>query len=166
MEFGYLYAAERWHATGEPLEESWLHRAGSENFAGLVDYTPFYKPGAERFGQGESAQFYLLPMAIAALSQITDWTPKWINERLQAWTDIVVARTEALGFSAPARFERVGHMVGLRSERGFRPGLASALAGRGIYVGFRADCIRVAPHLHTTVEDIDRFIGALKALTA
>jgi selenocysteine lyase/cysteine desulfurase len=30
---GFLYASERWHANGEPLEESWLHREGSENFA-------------------------------------------------------------------------------------------------------------------------------------
>jgi selenocysteine lyase/cysteine desulfurase len=161
---GYLYVAERWHAAGEPLEESWMHRSASENFAALVDYTPVYKPGAERFGQGESAQFHLLPMAIAALSQITEWRPERINERLRVHTEGVAERTEALGFAAPERSRRVGHMVGLRSERGLRPGLAAALAERDIYVGIRGDCIRVAPHLHTTEHEIDRFLAALETL--
>src|SRR5690606_18359915 len=48
---GYLYVAERWQSQGVPLEESWLHREGSESFAGLVDYTDDYKPGAARFSQ-------------------------------------------------------------------------------------------------------------------
>jgi selenocysteine lyase/cysteine desulfurase len=163
---GYLYVAERWHAKGEPLEESWLHREGSENFAALVDYTPNYRPGAQRFGQGESAQFYLLPMAIAALSQIAEWTPDRINAQLRVLTESLVERAEALGLSATERSQRAGHMVGLRSERGLKPGLAAALANRGIYVGIRGDCIRVAPHLHTTGDDIDRFVDALKTLTA
>jgi len=162
----YLYVAERWHTDGEPLEESWLHREGSENFAKLVDYTPVYKPGAERFGHGGSAQFYLLPMAVAALSQIAEWTPDGINRRLRVWTDTLIARGESYRLTAPEPSQRAGHMVGLRSERGLQPGLGSALANRNIYVGIRGDCIRVAPHLHTTDRDIDRFLEALAALTA
>jgi selenocysteine lyase/cysteine desulfurase len=163
---GYLYVAERWHANGEPLEESWLHRAGSDNFATLVDYTPEYKPGAQRFGQGESAQFYLLPMAIAALSQIAEWTPQRINRQLRAWTDDLVARAEGCGFSAPPRLQRAGHMVGLSSARGLPAGLSSAFAQRGVYVGLRGNSVRVAPHLHATAADMDQFIAALEELTA
>ena len=161
---GYLYVSERWHADGEPLEESWLHRAGSDNFAALVDYTPHYNPGAERFGQGESAQFYLLPMAIAALSQITAWTPEYINRQLRAWTEELVSRAEPLGFTAPPPEHRAGHMVGLNSARGLRPDLVSALAERGVYVSVRGSCIRVAPHLHSGADALDRFITALKDL--
>ena len=161
---GYLYAAERWHADGEPLEESWLHRAGSDNFTALVDYTPHYNPGAERFGQGESAQFYLLPMAIAALAQITAWTPEYVNRQLRAWTEELVSRAEPLGFTAPPPEQRAGHMVGLSSACGFRPDLVSALAERGVYVSVRGSCIRVAPHLHSGADALDRFIDALKGL--
>jgi selenocysteine lyase/cysteine desulfurase len=163
---GYLYVAERWHTNGEPIEESWLHRAGSENFANLVDYTPVYEPGAERFGQGESPQFYLLPMAIAALSQIAEWTPERINQQLRAWTDDLVARTETCGFTSPPQLQRAGHMVGLSSARGLRPGLSSAFAERGVYVGIRGNCIRVAPHLHVTSDAMDRFIAVLEDVTA
>ena len=99
----YLYVAERWHGRGEPIEESWLHRAGSDNFAGLVDYTDAYRPGAERFGQGASAQFYLVRMALAAVAQIERWTPAAIHERLAAWTDELCARE-----CARARVPRAG----------------------------------------------------------
>lgn len=58
---------------GEPLEENWILRAGSEDFARLVDYRDEYQPGARRFDFGQRTQFELLPMAIAALEQIADW---------------------------------------------------------------------------------------------
>jgi selenocysteine lyase/cysteine desulfurase len=160
----YLYVAERWHADGAPLEESWLHRAGSESFATLTDYTDVYNPGAERFGAGASAQFYLLPMAIAALSQVHAWTPARINGRLRAWTDELTTRAQKLSFTGPEPAQRAGHMIGLSSERALPPRLASALAERGVYVGVRGNCIRVAPHLHLSDHAIERVIGALQGV--
>ena len=40
---GYLYVAEKWHAAGVPLEESWLTRLGSEDFSQLVNYVTAYQ---------------------------------------------------------------------------------------------------------------------------
>jgi 4-aminobutyrate aminotransferase-like enzyme len=57
-------------------------------------------------------------------------------------------------------------MVGLSSQRGLRPDLAQAFAERGVYVGIRGSCIRVAPHLHLTADALDRFIEALQAVAA
>lgn len=57
-------------------------------------------------------------------------------------------------------------MVGLSSERGLRPDLARVFAERGVYVGIRGSCIRVAPHLHVTLDAMDRFIEALQAVAA
>ncbi len=161
---GYLYVAERWHANGKPLEESWLHREGSENFAALVDYTDAYKAGAERFGQGESPQFYLLPMAIAALSQIAEWTPACIQARLREWTDELSARAHSIGLNCTAAATRVGHLIGLRTRNGLPADLASALAEREIYVAVRGNSIRVAPHLHSQENDITRLVAALGEL--
>ena len=42
---GCLYVDERFR-DGEPLEENWINRAGSDDFAGLVDHTP--SPPARR----------------------------------------------------------------------------------------------------------------------
>jgi selenocysteine lyase/cysteine desulfurase len=69
---GFLYVAPKWQQ-GEPLEQNWIAREGSENFAGLVNYRDEFQPGARRFDMGERANFQLLPMAVAALRQILDW---------------------------------------------------------------------------------------------
>ncbi len=162
----YLYVADRWHANGVPLEESWLHREGSENFAKLVDYADAYKSGAERFGQGESPQFYLLPMAIAALSQIQQWTPEQIQVRLRAWTDELSARARSIGLESQDPSGRVGHLIGLTPRNGLPADLAASLAQRDIHVAFRGGSIRVAPHLHSSDGDINRLITVLEELMA
>jgi selenocysteine lyase/cysteine desulfurase len=68
----YLYVAEE-HRQGEPLEENWIVRAGSDDFARLVDYRDSYQPGARRFDVGQRTKFELMPMAIAALEQVVAW---------------------------------------------------------------------------------------------
>lgn len=159
---GYMYVADRWHAKGVPLEESWLNRQGAEDFAALVDYTDAYQPGAQRFNQGESAQFYLLPMALAALRQIAEWTPARIQQQLSEWTRELSARAPALKLDAPDPTQRVGHMIGLTARHTLPPDLFSALAARNVFVGARGTNIRVSPHLHSTAADLERLVAALQ----
>lgn len=161
---GYMYVSERWHSQGEPLEESWLNRRGADNFATLADYTDEYRPGAQRFSQGESAQFYLLPMAIAALSQIVEWSPAYIQKRLAERTEQLAAEARRLGLTCLPRTDRVGHMIGLRATGGLPADLVASLAARNIYVAVRGDSIRVSPHLHTSTSDIERFLTALQEI--
>ena len=161
---GYMYVAERWHSQGVPLEESWLLREGSESFAGLVSYTDTYKPGAARFSQGESAQLYLTAMALAALEQIERWTPSRIQQQLGEWTSELAARIEPLGLTCADSANRMGHLLGLRAERGLPENLVTQLAERDIYVAVRGSSIRVAPHLHSTAADMDRLVTALSEL--
>jgi selenocysteine lyase/cysteine desulfurase len=163
---GYLYVAERWHENGEPLEESWLNRAGSDDFAALVDYTDEYGPGAQRFNQGESAQFHLLPMAQAALTQIAQWTPNRIQQQLSEWTRELSSRAAALGLDSIEPAQRVGHMLGLTARGTLRSGLIDALASRDVYVGARGNSIRISPHLQSTAADLERLVAALQELLA
>lgn len=161
---GYLHVAERWQSRGVPLEESWLHRQGSESFAGLVNYTDDYKPGAARFGQGEAAQFYLSPMALASTGQIRQWTPARIQRQLGEWTSELAARAPSLGLTCADPANRVGHMIGLKAPAGLPRDLVTRLAERDIYVAARGSSIRVAPHLHSTATDLDRLVDALRDL--
>ena len=163
---GYMYVAERWHANGTPLEESWLNRRGADNFATLAEYTNEYQPGAQRFNQGESAQFYLLPMALAALTQVTQWTPARVQEQLSEWTRELAAKAPALGLTCAEPSRRVGHMIGLAARGSLPPDLFSALAARDVYVGARGTNIRVSPHLHSTAADLDRLVVTLQELLA
>ena len=61
---GFAYLGPRFDG-GEPLEETWIGRAGSENFKELVHYRDDYQPGAIRYDVGERTNFALMPMAIA-----------------------------------------------------------------------------------------------------
>ena len=59
---------------GTPIEENWITRRGSEAFAELVRYRDEYQPAALRYDVGERSNFVLLPMLVAALELVLEWT--------------------------------------------------------------------------------------------
>jgi selenocysteine lyase/cysteine desulfurase len=61
---------------GNPIEENWSNRLDSENFAGLTNYQPEYKPKANRYSAGESGSFIYVKMQIAALKQVIEFLQK------------------------------------------------------------------------------------------
>lgn len=159
---GYLYVAPHWREFGEPIEHSWLSRAGAEDFARLVDYKDAFKSGARRFDAGEYPNFVLVPMAIAALSQILDWGVENIQLSLSVLTNMVEREAVKLGCTTLPASSRVGHMIGIRIPGGIPAQLSTRLKEANIYVSFRGDSIRVAPHLYNDESDIDRFFGILQ----
>ncbi len=157
----YLYASPRWRERGVPLEDSWLAREGSGDFARLVDYRDEYRRGARRFDMGEVSQFVLAPIAAAALGQILSWTVEAIQSSLSRLTDRAAELAAASGYITQPPSERVGHMIGVRLPGGIPPDLIARLAAARIYVGLRGDSIRIAPHLYNTEADIDRLFSVL-----
>jgi selenocysteine lyase/cysteine desulfurase len=158
---GYLWIAEE-HREGRPLEENWIARAGSRDFAALVDYRDEYEPGARRFDQGERTMLELTPMAVAAVDQVRRWGVERIGAALAATTAAVVDRLGPLGLSptVPAA-ERSPHMVGIPVPDDARGRVLPALEEQGCHAALRGSSLRVAPHLHVTVADIDRLATAL-----
>lgn len=157
---GCLYVGERFR-DGEPLEENWINRAGSDDFAGLVDYTDEYRPGARRFDVGQRTNFGLVPMAIAAAEQLLEWTINGVAASLQAVTDQVAAAAGALGLTTPSRGQRGPHMLGIEIPRDRASEIARRLNDDGVIASVRGNSLRIAPHLHTTQGDIDRLLGAM-----
>ncbi len=162
---GYLYVAER-HRDGQPLEENWIARAGSDDFTRLTDYRDEYQPGARRFDVGQRTNFTLLPMAIAALEQLLEWQVDGIAAALALHTGRIEREAAALGLEPLQAGERGPHLLGVRLPGGTPAALASTLAARGVHVGVRAGLVRVAPHLYTTEEDVDLLLDALTGLTS
>ena len=158
---GYLYVAPKWHENGSPLEQSWLTRKCSEDFARLIDYRDEYRPGARRFDMGEFPQFILAPMASAALRQILAWGAATIGQTLSSLTDEIAQRATYAGYEVLPYEQRCRHMIGIRLPGGIPAGLPAALVAAGVYVSVRGDFIRVAPHLYNDTSDIGRLLAVL-----
>jgi selenocysteine lyase/cysteine desulfurase len=160
---GFLYVAPKWR-DGRPLEENWLNRKGSENFAGLVDYEDDYQPGARRFDMGERANFQLMPMTKRALEQISEWGVDNIAATLQTKTDAIAVRAQKMGLTVSAPHLRAPHFLGVRFPDGVPDGLLEELAKKHVYVSLRGTSMRVTPHLYNTEEDVDHLFAALEAV--
>ena len=160
---GFMYVAPKWQQ-GRALEQGWITRAGSENFARLLDYTDALQPGARRFDMGERSNFALLPGAITAMEQLLDWTPEAISETLGARTRDIAAKAVKLGLLAPPDGARAPHFLGLRFPDGAPETLVHDMAAQQVYISQRGDSMRVTPHLYNTDADTDRLIHALSSI--
>ncbi|MBF2758984.1 MAG: aminotransferase class V-fold PLP-dependent enzyme [Ectothiorhodospiraceae bacterium AqS1] len=160
--FAFLYVRAD-HHHGEPLEYGWGARAGAQDFARLVDYRDEFAPGARRFDMGETANFHLVPMAIAALERILEWGVEEIAETLSARAERIAKGARAWGFQSRPRSRRAGHFLGLRSPPGTDPSqISKTLAKENVHIGVRGDCLRITGHLHNNQADEDRLLAALE----
>ena len=121
---GCLYVSEQ-HREGEPLEENWVNREGSDDFAALVDYKDHYRSGARRFDVGQRTNFGLVPMAIAAVDQLLEWGVARVASSLAAVVDEIATRVAGLGLSVPRPDQRGPHMLGIGLPRRLRAASAS-----------------------------------------
>lgn len=158
---GVAYFGPR-YLDGFPLEETWMGRAGSEDFAGLVEYTDEYRAGAARFDVGEASNFVLTPMLEAALEQLLEWGVPNIQEYCDSLTAGPVERLAEAGFGAEAPPFRSSHLFGLRLPAGADPRrVQRMLASRHIFVSVRGSVVRVSPHVYNEASDLEALEEAL-----
>ena len=165
MGLGYLVVDEA-HRDGQPLEENWSSRAGSDDFAAVVGYADAYLPGARRFDVGQHSNFNLVPMAIAGIEALAAWQVPAVEAALAAVTARIVERIAALdapGLRLPPAGERAPHILGLEVPDGAGGRVAAHLRDAGVVVGVRGRTVRISPHMHTSAADVDRFVEALRA---
>lgn len=157
---GYMWVAEQ-HRGGTALEEGWIVRKNADDFAGLVEYTDVYESGARRFDVGERSNFVGVAMSNAATKQISAWGIDAISESIGRATTSIANRAQELGWVTAPDSQRSPHMLGIRRPGGLPKNLSERLADANISVSVRGDSVRIAPHLHTTEEDVDRLLGAI-----
>lgn len=147
---------------GKPVEENWINRLHSENFAGLVNYETNYQPGSLRYEVGEHSNFILVPMLLEALKQINQWKPKAIQQYCARITYKPITLLREAGFWVEDNQFRGHHLFGLRlpvnvpAEK-----IKKALLKNKISVSFRGDAIRVSPHLYNSETDLMKLVRAL-----
>ncbi|MCR9130266.1 MAG: aminotransferase class V-fold PLP-dependent enzyme [Alphaproteobacteria bacterium] len=157
---GFLYAAPRHHG-GAPLEENWINRAGSQDFAGLIHYQDGYQPGARRYDMGERSSHQLVPAALESLTVLDEIGLAAIEAHCAASTAALAEAAAPFGLSDDTP-DRAGHYLSLGLPEGAPGDLAARLKAQGVHVSQRGPRLRVTPHIYTGETDIARFGAALK----
>jgi selenocysteine lyase/cysteine desulfurase len=162
---GLAYYGE-YFDNGKPVEENWINRLHSEDFAGLVHYENNYQPGALRYEVGEHSNFILLPMLLEALKQINRWKPKSIQQYCAAITRKPIDLLRSHGFWIEDETFRGHHLFGIRLPQSASvEKIKSALAKNKIAVSVRGDAIRISPHLYNTEKELLTFARILISQT-
>ena len=147
---------------GRPLEENWITRRDSGQFAELVHYRDEYQPASIRYDVGERSNFTLLPMLAAALKLVLEWTVPAISAYCRNLTDQVVPALTERGYWMESAHWRAPHLLGLHLPAGLgRDRLEERLRRRQISVSMRGNAIRVAPHLYNDRDDMGALLDAL-----
>jgi selenocysteine lyase/cysteine desulfurase len=159
---GFMYVAPQ-HRNAIPLEQNWVLRSRSEDFANLIDYDFTYAPGARRFDMGERAQFQLMPQAMAALEVLLELDPAKTAKALGEMNADIAKRLEKLGCRAEEARVRAPHYLTAKAPSDARDGIVKELHAEKIYISQRGPNLRITPHAHVTEADVDRLVGALAA---
>lgn len=147
---------------GQPLEEGWITREGSENLALLTDYTDHYKPAMLRYEMGERSSFALVPMLNAALDQLNRWQPERVQAYCEDLTHPYHADLCSMGFTVEDTDYRASHLFGIRTPASLNPErLMEELQRKKIYVSLRSGAIRIAPHVYNDASDMDALMEVL-----
>ena len=148
---------------GKPIEECWINKRNSEDFQSLANYQDSYKAYAARYNVSESSNFILVPMLSAAIEQLLEWTPGAIQEYCQDISEHAISELKDLGCEIEHASYRAHHLLGIRLGSDFDMGKAKkSMLENNIYVSFRGNAIRVAPHVYNTKHDFHKLIHCIK----
>ncbi|MCZ6916859.1 MAG: aminotransferase class V-fold PLP-dependent enzyme [Gemmatimonadetes bacterium] len=148
---------------GLPVEDGWLARIGSEDFARLVDYRDELRPAARRYDVGEVSNFILTSMFVAALEQLLEWGVENITPYCCQLTGDLIADLEAAGFGVTDKRWRSGHLFGFRVPGGFdMPAFRERLVSHRVSIALRGDAIRVSPYVYNDESDVAALRAALQ----
>ncbi|HOO08523.1 MAG TPA: aminotransferase class V-fold PLP-dependent enzyme [Cyclobacteriaceae bacterium] len=147
---------------GKPIEENWINRLNSEDFAGLVNYETAYQPGALRYEVGEHSNFILAPMMLEALRQVNEWKPRNIQAYCAHISRKPVQWLRENGFWIEDDKHRSSHLFGVRlpGHKDIKKTKAR-LKEKNISVSYRGDAIRVSPHLYNREKELMDFAKVL-----
>jgi len=101
---------------GMPIEQNWINRKDSKNFAGLVNYENQYKKGAMRYSVGEQSNFILIPMLLKSLEQLNSWGVDNIQTYCRSITQKPLKALKAKGYWVEDEAFRGAHLFGIRKE--------------------------------------------------
>ena len=150
---------------GKPIEESWMNRYNSEDFANLVNYQEAYQPGALRYEVGEHSNFILIPMLREAIRQLNEWGVENIQEYCRQLTMPFVQQLRNLGCWVEDEAYRGAHLFGVRLPEGVDVAeVKNTFAQEKIYVSVRGNAVRIATHLYNDEKDWQKLLTCFEQI--
>lgn len=147
---------------GQPIEDNWINRYESENFANLVNYQDGYQPGALRYEVGEHSNFILLPMLLEAVKQIRKWGVENIQTYCKELSAPFLDQISGMGYQVEDESYRSAHLFGIRlGAKHNLEKLQKSLKANKVSVSVRGSAIRIAPNVYNDKLDFKRLLRAL-----
>jgi selenocysteine lyase/cysteine desulfurase len=148
---------------GVPIEETWMNRQKSNEFAGLLAHQTMYRPLAQRYNSGEFSNFIQIPMFQAATDDVLERQPN----RVQAYCKNLIApyvlQLEAMGYGIEEPDFRAAHLFGVHLPAHIdAAAVQAALSARKVVVAVRSTVIRVSPHVYNHAADMEALVDGLK----
>lgn len=149
---------------GIPIEEHWLNRKKSDDFAKLVDYQAEYRNGANRFSVGEQSNFILVPMLLAGVRQVLDWGVENIQNYCDQISKTCLVELKELGLKIELPEYLGRHLFGLQLTDDFDlDKLKKAFAEENVFISYRGDAVRISPNVYNDKEDFERLLKSFKS---
>lgn len=147
---------------GEPIEESWMNRFESENFANLVNYQANYQPLAQRYQVGQASNFIAVPMMIEAVRMLNHWGVENIQKYCYEITKNAIETLKNKGFWLEDLTFRGSHLLGIRLPKTIEmEAVKVKLAEAKIIVSIRGNAIRVSPNVYNDEADLEKLVLVL-----
>lgn len=159
---GVAYYGEAFD-NGIPIEENWVNRLHSEDFTGLVNYQPKYRPMANRYSVGEQSNFILAPILLAAIEQLNEWRVENIQQYCKKITTDAVAEFRQMNLHIEEDEHRSYHLFGIKLNNQFDSTiLKQELEKNKVLVSFRGSAMRVAPNIYNDENDLQKLVNCFK----
>lgn len=148
---------------GTPLEENWINREASDDFARLINYQEAYREKALRYEVGEHSNFILVPMLHQAIKQIIKWSPENIQQYTHDLMVDAITEMKAMGYLIEEGAWRANHLFGIRLPKSVdQELLQQSLKKHRVSVSLRGDAIRISPNVYNDEMDVRKLLKAMK----
>jgi selenocysteine lyase/cysteine desulfurase len=148
---------------GQPLEESWMNRTNSQDFANLTNYDQEYSESSGRYNVGEMSNFILLPMLNEALKQVSEWTVSEIERYCHELTIPLYEYLKSRNVVLEDERYVSHHLFGLKLPEDVDGELLkSNLLNKKVSVSNRGGYLRVSVNMFNTTKDIEKLIQVLE----
>ena len=148
--------------SGIPIEENWINRHKSEDFANLVNYQKEYRSGALRYEVGEHSNFILTPMFLESIKQIRNWGVENIQSYCENLISEPIKELSELGFFIEKENYRSAHLFGVQIPNEKLDRIKNSFKKNKVTVSFRGSFVRVSPNVYNDEKDMNRLVNSFK----